>query len=60
MNLENIGYTPNNDKYLTIQQVDNLEPFLMNIVSDGEHGYLPAVMEHLPPAGAIQIKVYSP
>ena len=36
MNLENIGYTPNNDNYLTIQQVDNLEPFLMNIVSDGE------------------------
>ena len=24
MNLENIGYTPNNDNYLTIQQVDNL------------------------------------
>ena len=36
MNLENIGYTPNNENYLTIQQVDNLEPFLMNIVSDGE------------------------
>ena len=25
-----------------------------------KYGYLPAVMEHLPPAGAIQIKVYSP
>ena len=36
MNLENIGYTPKNENYLTIQQVDNLEPFLMNIVSDGE------------------------
>lgn len=36
MTQENIGYSLNNENYLSIKEVDKIEPFLMNIVSDGE------------------------
>ena len=36
MTHENIGYSLNNENYLSIKEVDKIEPFLMNIVSDGE------------------------
>lgn len=36
MNLKNIGYISKNNEYLTINNVDKQETFLMNIVSDGD------------------------